>query len=262
MLSSQVAYSDECFLTSCRENPVFEREEIFHFHKMRALIGGEEDVLDLFFEKSEQLVKVIELKNKAALENEKRLRLKKLDLNLFYVRSANFMELDVHQVTFNEADMHEVDFYRSHIYQTTFIKSKLDSVDFTESRIVLSKFQDSSLAESDFSHADIKFTSYKEAELFFSSFLHATLFGVSFMNANLISADMHGIVCKGVNFKGATLIGVDFTSADLRQSNIQEALDLKGAKYDIRTQFPDGFDAEAAQKRGMILVGPLKLEEI
>lgn len=90
----------------------------------------------------------------------------------------------------------------------------------------------------------------------------ANLRWANLWHANLSGADLRGADLTGADMHGANLIGADLRYASLRDSNLRGALltsvdlsktHLNAATYDGHTNWPDGFDPEAA---GAILAKP------
>jgi uncharacterized protein YjbI with pentapeptide repeats len=145
-------------------------------------------------------------------------------------------------------------------------------------------FEDAVLTGAHFQHASLKGANFKEADVTDAWFTGADLTNADFTNAimgkftyfaesNLNGAKMAGIEFKGGQFynckmqgtdlrntKGLRdLRGVDMRGADLRGANLIkgtepagiDGIKLKGAKYDSRTRWPEGFDVEGS---GAVLV--------
>ena len=82
------------------------------------------------------------------------------------------------------------------------------------------------------------------------------LSGIKINMGNLTRADLRNVNFTGAElamtiFNGADLRGAILKGADLRRSADLPYADLRGAKYDKTTRFPDGFDPKQV---GMILV--------
>lgn len=67
---------------------------------------------------------------------------------------------------------------------------------------------------------------------------------VSFKDADLSGALFVDSVLTGANFSGANLNGADFSDADL------EGVNLKGAKWNADTKWPDDFDPDKKPESG------------
>ena len=74
---------------------------------------------------------------------------------------------------------------------------------------------------------------------------HAKLTGAYMRGANLRGANLQFADLRGANLHGANLHGANLEKAKLHRAN------LSGAKYTANTQWPEGFDPEAA---GAVLV--------
>lgn len=78
------------------------------------------------------------------------------------------------------------------------------------------------------------------------SFVHAMLKGANLSGASLVGANLAGADLRDSVIEGADLSGVNLENADLRMASLKasklDGAHLKGAVFDARTTWPDGFD--------------------
>ena len=89
-----------------------------------------------------------------------------------------------------------------------------------------------------------------DADLHDANLSDAYLHGANLSEANLRGADLSWADLREANLAGADLseahlYGVDLRGASLREADLRSA-NLSGARYDANTQWPEGFDPEAA----------------
>ena len=96
-----------------------------------------------------------------------------------------------------------------------------------------------------------------DGELHAADLYSADLTCARLTRANLSRASLYGAALAGADLQGANLRGCDLYRADLRQADLRGAdlsganlerasltdADLRGARCDARTRFPQGFDA-------------------
>lgn len=94
--------------------------------------------------------------------------------------------------------------------------------------------------------ANLTDVQFEEAEL-----QNAALCGANLTQANLRNADLRNANLTWCNLRGATLLAGDLRGANLAWADLRDAdlrhVNLKGAYYNVRTQWPTGFDPAAAQ---------------
>ena len=78
----------------------------------------------------------------------------------------------------------------------------------------------------------------------------ADLVGVDLSKSQLSAADFTDAELRGANLRGANLNWANLSNADLRGSNMRESIlsgaILRGARYDVQTEWPEGFDPVVA----------------
>jgi uncharacterized protein YjbI with pentapeptide repeats len=136
---------------------------------------------------------------------------------------------------------------------------------------------DQDLAEFDFfgkhlEEAMLDRTTLVRANLGRTGLCNAHLADANLQRASLLEADLRGAVVAGSDLRGANLSGANLAGADLRETKLAgatlEAADLRGATLvdtdagsarlngalvDAETQWPAGFDADAATNKGQVL---------
>ncbi len=114
-------------------------------------------------------------------------------------------------------------------------KVNLHKDDQTAANFMMAKMLHTSLSNARMSGADLG-----RARL-----IGANLSGADLSKADLIGANLCRANLSGANLSGARLIFSYLMGADLSGANLNKA-DLKEAKYDQTTKWPDGFDPIAA----------------
>ncbi|MBU4486276.1 MAG: pentapeptide repeat-containing protein [Candidatus Delongbacteria bacterium] len=95
------------------------------------------------------------------------------------------------------------------------------------------------LIGADFSGSDLSDASLQGCDLRAALFVNANLSRTTFYDADLRGANLEGVTLVSNNFQQSRLEGADFRSASI------DGVDF-GATYDKTTQWPDGFDPDAA----------------
>ena len=100
----------------------------------------------------------------------------------------------------------------------------------------------------DYSHSDFT-RKASHRDLSGANFEGARILCVSFGAANLSNANLRNADFSGVNLEFANLTGADLRGTNLRQIQYNENTDWTGAIYSVHTQWPEGFDPQAAGAR-------------
>lgn len=95
------------------------------------------------------------------------------------------------------------------------------------------------LRGADFSESDLSDASFQGCDLRAAMFVKSNLIGTNFYAADLRGANLQGATLASNNFREARLEGTDFCGATIVK------IDLR-ATYDKSTQWPEGFDPDAA----------------
>ena len=117
----------------------------------------------------------------------------------------------------------------------------------------------------DFSNSDFPKEVQEKADFLLAKLLHATLTDARMSGADLGRARLIGANLSGADLSKADLMGANLCNANLSRANLSEArlifsylmgsnlseanlnnTDLREAKYDQKTIWPDGFDPVAA----------------
>lgn len=163
------------------------------------------------------------------------------------------------------------DFSGQDLSSQNFAFQLLDGANFSNATLRSTRLEGSLLRGANFQDADLRNTYLGRAVLSGADLRGATLpfnlgqQGIDLRNANLEGLDLKGTGFFRSNLSGANLkntknfgdiFGVNLSNADLRGSNLLtartgfgfqgESLNLKGAKYNSDTVFPQGFRPETA----------------
>lgn len=94
--------------------------------------------------------------------------------------------------------------------------------------------------------------------------VHANLANADLRQANLHTADMREVVFFGTKMEGAVLTQADLRYAKLGDAKDLEKANLKGAKYNDATTFPEEFDPKTAGMQyvaSKAITAPAKIDE-
>ncbi len=204
------------------------------------------------------------------------------------LENSNLFGTDFHKSSLTEAQLKNVNFTgatflesnltRTKLVNAIFTKANCKGTIFTKADLTKTDFTEAICTEAIFTEANLAGAVFKRANLKKAKFINMIsgeedemfLRSINFIETNLMNSDFTGAKLKTTNFimancTEAIFIGADltasgftdsdFTRANLKGANLAETylteVDLKGAKYDLKTIFPDGFDPN---KAGMILV--------
>ena len=152
--------------------------------------------------------------------------------------SCNFREVHLYWANLTEADLTRVE-TGANLYRADITRAYL---------------RRANLIWADLTGADLS-----GANLTGADFRGADLTGADLSGADLTGADLSGADLTGADLSGADLIGADLREADLRGADLRGAdlthwlwknTDLKSARYDDKTQFPEDFDpVESGMKK-------------
>lgn len=139
----------------------------------------------------------------------KKLSRKELD-NLLKTKIEKLKEVDSDKITLTKEDQSATDFMVAKLLHATLTNARMSGADLSRARLI-----GANLSGADLSKADL-------------------------IGANLCRANL-----SGANLSEARLIFSFLMGADLSGANLNKA-DLKEAKYDQKTKWPEGFDPIAA----------------
>jgi hypothetical protein len=127
------------------------------------------------------------------------------------------------------------DFTREEVLATvqTLIEADLQGIDFHQANLSQANLRGANLSGADLRFADMRGANLRRANLH-----RADLRGATLINAQLSMADMRVAALRGTDMRGANLQGTNMYPGSLRYTH------LRGATYDKRTQFPEGFDPD------------------
>jgi uncharacterized protein YjbI with pentapeptide repeats len=101
------------------------------------------------------------------------------------------------------------------------------------------------LLEADLTRALLDRADLTRALLIRADLTRADLTGADLRGADLRAARLFEADLRGADLRGADLCGADLSGANLSGANLLDA-DLRAAKYNNQTQWPGGFDPQAA----------------
>jgi uncharacterized protein YjbI with pentapeptide repeats len=127
--------------------------------------------------------------------------------------------------------------------RTNLSRATLDAARFDRAQLTGVDLREATLHEASFREAFIGSVRTRQGRFAFTDFDGASLIGADFRNARFLGARLGGFL-GGADFGGTYLRSVDFRpSAGIGQANFQ------GARYDMATKWPKGFDPRAAGAR-------------
>lgn len=224
-----------------------------------SIIHDQEPHQALFFDTTK--LEVLEIIHLGGDENRS-----KADL---FRRELNFSGLDLRD-NFREKLGLDVGYGKTRLFNANFSKSNLSNVYVGDLFIPRGIFAFANLEGATFSYARLKNSVFVGAFAEKAVFEGANLVGCRFEKAKLNGANFYGADITGCSFNGADLrnanfsrlhsaVGAIFKGADLRSADLSSfefmtSIDLRGARYDNTTKFPD-FEDFDPNSRGLIKVG-------
>ena len=153
---------------------------------------------------------------------------------------ANLFEADLHNVFLKKsilalANLENSNLRMAHLEGATLLQANLRGAHLTMSHLNNADLRRAILSEAHLEGVDLSYAYLEQAIL-----LDANLNSANLKFADLVDVDLRRASLINTYLQGTNLLGADLTNADLR-----------GVKYDNTTQWPDGFDLEAA---GCILI--------
>jgi uncharacterized protein YjbI with pentapeptide repeats len=97
------------------------------------------------------------------------------------------------------------------------------------------------LAARDLARTDLRYTCLADADLRHANLRDAQLCVTDLTHADLTAATLLRAQLQEANLRRAILVRANLCGANLR-SSLLDGVSLEGARYDIRTQWPTGFD--------------------
>lgn len=162
------------------------------------------------------------------------------DLRDAYLGSADLHDANLAGLELIGAELSEANLANANLARASLGFAALNGTNLSAATLMETNLMEASLSSANLSNANLM-----EARLFFT-FLHL---------ANLVGANLTRASLLSVNLQGADLTGADLTEAYLGGSDLRDAIltgaNLQGSKYNGKTQWPEGFDPQAA---GAILI--------
>ena len=153
------------------------------------------------------------------------------------LRDANFSRVNLGEANLTGADLTGTDFTDARFNSQTKWPEGFDplttgahgpGVDYSYSEFTLGAY-----------HRDLSGANFEGAQIVAGNFRAANLTGANLRDANF----------SGVNLEFANLTGADLRGTNLRQIQYNANTDWTGAIYSVHTQWPEGFDPQAAGAR-------------
>lgn len=116
----------------------------------------------------------------------------------------------------------------------------LSGVKFDQMDLSATNLREANLSQAKFTGVSLEQSNLSRANLSGSYLYNTGLKGASMLYANLSGAELRAVDLEYTNLIQAVLSG-----ADLRYAKLRYAV-LRGAEYDDKTKWPEGFDPEAA----------------
>jgi len=144
------------------------------------------------------------------------------------LQGANLQGANLHGAEFISSDFEKANLEGANAQKVVFTYCRLNGLDLQGVN-----FEGAVLLGADLEGADLKGADLKGVELSFAILQGANLEGVDLQGADLYSANLRSANLKGANLKGVNL----------------EMTDLKGAKYNSKTEFPEGFEEKFTKSK-------------
>ncbi|WP_164019885.1 NACHT domain-containing protein [Pyxidicoccus trucidator] len=159
------------------------------------------------------------------------------------LRGADFREAHLEGANFSRTNFRAVPSGGS--LPTSFVRAHLDGASLMNAELSGCNFDAASLREAGLAGAVMDGAVFVGANLDAAELTDASAVHAVFDGANLRGTLFGDSNLAGASFVGADLAGASLTGANLTGAVLERAL-LRGAFYDSNTQWPDGFDPDAA----------------
>lgn len=242
------------------------------WHKNGSLVGNNFEGANL---------ESVELKD----ANLEKANFKKANLMKANLSGANFQKTSLHNAILQGAILEEVNFQGATLFGANFqeanlFNAKLSGLNLINTnfhgaqlwctdmqgvhrgmapRIQTINFEEADLNNANLQKAELSGVNFNKAHLFNAKLQEADLFGANLQDANLVGAEFQGAILAEVNFCNAKMMGANLKNANLNGANLSSAeiylmnngyklggINVEGATYNDTTQWPEGFDPEAA----------------
>ncbi len=175
------------------------------------------------------------------------------ELSRANLESARASSSDVSRANLSEANLSHAELAKTELGATSLRASSLRGANLAESP----------MADTDLTGACLDNANLENALLDGSMLFRVSMVGVNATGAHFRSADLSEADARNANFTNADLTRADLDESDLRDANFEKAIlwgaslrgadfrganllqaDLRGARYDRRTRWPDDFDID------------------
>lgn len=177
--------------------------------------------------------------------------LSETDLSSMKLSGMNLSAAWLVQAKLISTDLTGADLSRSNLSGATLVFAKLDhayldgGVDLGGADLTNAKLRHTNMSSAKLANAKLADADLSEANL-----AHADLKGANMFRVNLTGADLPRAELNQANLRGANLTDADLGGAKLAGASLYKAAlrrtDLRGATYTSATQWPKGFDPQAA----------------
>ena len=215
-----------------------------------------------------------------ARTNLQRANLSRAHMEKAYLEHSKLNMAILTRAKFRKANLTKASMVMVDLTETNMLKAELQRVNLFDSDMTMVNLREADLTEANLDQAYMYKSQMVKAILFKATLKHANLTEANFNNATLTEADLTKATLYGADFTKANLTGANLTKANLIGANLQEADlrnanlseikimksggifltndDLKEAKYNEKTIFPEGFDPK---KYGMIFFSETETDQ-
>lgn len=151
-------------------------------------------------------------------------QLQKANLNKENLRGASFTQADLSNANLNNANLTQAD-----LREVALTQANLRGADLRKAKLSWANLQGADLTKANLHLTNLSWVNLSEA----------VLIGADFREANLSGGDIRGADPRGLNLQGADLHATDFRGVNLTQTLNLTCLQIKAAKVDRKTKFPD-----------------------
>lgn len=203
------------------------------------------------------------LKNDKLKEKLKEQRFFNIDFRGADLEGVDFSERNLYNPNFEGVNLEGVNFTKTQMMDANFSRANLQGADFRFCFVYDAEFEEADLQnsnlqgalfkESSFESANLKGANFQKVNFSYCRFTKPDLRGANFERASLEGSSLRGANLKGVNLQKANLEFTNLEGANLKGANLQGArlygALLQGAKYNSKTEFPEGFEEKFTKSK-------------
>jgi uncharacterized protein YjbI with pentapeptide repeats len=172
--------------------------------------------------------------------------LREADLGNTNLQSANLSDANLQGTSLSQASLQGAILHGTNLDQASLTLANLSAANLSDAHLSGAMLQGAYLGYANLSGASLQSANLHGANLGYANLHGANLRDAFFDRANLDGANLSNADLRGTVLSGAKLRGANLRGADLRGTDLTAGADLHGARYDSQTQWPDGFEPEAA----------------